>query len=257
MCAACSPNLTPCRCPLNFSFLPLPRRLADPALRRWGPALFAAGLCQVWVLLALVPPEPAGRRSRRTVGFDDTPSLLRWSRLPSQQASAAALPVIPLEGLEALPPPPPSTLPTEPEVTSPGSLPQGGRPPSQADALPAQPGTAFALARQVARGEWPQDPPIQALVAVQRRQWWLLPVQTRALEALWNGGTEKTWPPSLGSVPQGVSVRQVPVTAAASLSLDELHGRSLRSGAELWLLWQQGARLWILRAPLAMPADAA
>jgi len=242
---------------LNFSFLPLPRPLADPALRRWAPALIAAGLCQAWLLLALVPPGAEGRRSRRLAAPDDTPTLLRWSRLPSQQAAAAALPVIPLQGLSALPPPPPSTLPTEPEARSPGPLRQGTRAPSQADGLPAQPGAAFALVRQVARGEWPQEPPSPALVAVQRRQWWLLPAQTRALEALWTGGVEKPWPPNLGAVPPGVSVRQVPVTAAASLSLAELHGRSLRSGDELWLLWQQGSRLWILRGPVALPTDAA
>ena len=242
---------------MNFSFLPLPSRLADQALRRWGPALFAAGLCQAWLLLALVPPGSDGRRPRRIAGPDDTPSLLRWSRQPAPQGAAAGLPVIPLQGLSALPPPPPSTLPTGPEPSRPLPPRQRGGAPSQADALPAQPGVAFALARQVARAEWPQDPPTQFLVAVQRRQWWLLPAQMRALEAVWVGGVEKAWSPTLGPEPQGVTVRQVPVTAAAALPLGDLHGRSLRNGDELWLLWRQGSRLWILRGPLAEPSDAA
>ena len=242
---------------MKSNFLHLHPKLAEPLIRRWAPALIAAGLCQAWLLLALVPPAPDGRRSGRIAAPDDTPTLLRWSRLPNQQAATAALPVIPLQGLSALPPPPPSSLPTEPEARGPGPLRLGGGAPSPADGLPPQPGAAFALVRLVARGEWPQDPPSQALVAVQRRQWWLLPAQSRALEDLWTGGVEKPWPPNLGAVPPGVSVRQVPVTAAASLSLAELHGRSLRSGDELWLLWQQGSRLWILRGPTALPTDAA
>jgi hypothetical protein len=242
---------------LKSSFPPLPARLADPRLRRWGPPLVAALLCQLLVLQALRPSGPELRRARRAALADDTPTLLRWSRLAPRQAEAAALPTIPLQGLSALPPPPPSSLPTESEAKSPGPLRQGGRAPSQPDGLPAQPGVAFALVRQVALGEWPQEPPIPALVAVQRRQWWLLPAQTRALEALWTGGVEKPWPQNLGAVPKDVSVRQVPVTAAASLSLAELHGCSLRSGDDLWLLWQQGSRLWILRGPVALPTDAA
>lgn len=254
MFAACSISLTPCPCPLSFSFLRrhhLSRHhlLADPRLRRWGPPLMAALVCQLLVVFAGPPVVPDVRRSRRVASADDTPTLLRWSRTPVA-APAATLQTIPLQGLAALPPPPPSTLPPR-AVGAPA--PAAERVEAEAVAvaagLPRQPGEAFRLARQVALAPRPKQA-AAAVVAVQRHQWWLLPGQDKALQALWERGQEQVPPDALGPVPDGVAVRQVAATAAAPLALAALHGRSLLDGDQLWLLWRQGASLWILRGPL-------
>jgi hypothetical protein len=88
------------------------------------------------------------------------------------------------------------------------------------------------------------------VVAVQRRQWWLLPGQDKTLQALWERGQEQASPAALGPMPEGVALRQVAVSAAEPLALAALHGRSLLDGDQLWLLWRQGASLWILRSSL-------
>ena len=229
-----------------------PRLLADPRLRRWAPALLAALLCQLVLVLALPPVGPESRRGRRAVFADDTPTLLRWSR-PSSSAPTASLPTIPLQGLAALPPPPPSSLPNGAFASAPTALPTvapAARPgEAEGAGLPGKPGDAFRLARQVAQAPRPKQASA-AVVAVQRRQWWLLPGQDKTLQALWEGGQEQAPPAALGPVPEGVAVRQVAVSATAPLALAALHGRSLLDGDQLWLLWRQGANLWILRGSL-------
>ena len=243
---------------MNFSFPPLPPRLADPRLRRWGPALLAALVCQVLVLAALRPTAPPAGRARRVALADDTPTLLRWSRLPPRPGPAAGLQAIPLQGLAALPPPPPDTLPGAALPGDPlpaASTRAGGhqRPPrpSPDPALPRLPGEAFRLAQQVAQGWSAKAPPAAPAVAVQRRQWWLFPHQISSVEALWNEGREQALPAALGPLPEGVAIRSFADPAAASpVALGELHGRSLLAGDQLWLLWRQGTTLWMLRGPL-------
>ena len=116
--------------------------------------------------------------------------------------------------------------------------------------LLAQPGEAFRLARQVAMGGRPREVS-PALVALQRRQWWLLPGQGRALQDLWDGGQELESAAGLGPLPEDISLRAVSASDAAPLALAELHGRSLLDGDRLWLFWRQGESLWLLRGSLA------
>jgi hypothetical protein len=213
----------------------------------------AALLCQLLVVLAAPPVGPPdARRSRRAALADDTPSLLRWSR-PSTLAPVASLPTIPLQGLAALPPPPPSSLPNGAFVSAPAAVPTvapAARPgEAEGAGLPGQPGEAFRLARLVAQAPRPKQASV-AVVAVQRRQWWLLPGQDKTLQALWERGQEQASPAALGPMPEGVALRQVAVSAAEPLALAALHGRSLLDGDQLWLLWRQGASLWILRGSL-------
>lgn len=240
---------------MNFSFPPLPARLADPRLRRLGPALLTGLFCQLLLLIALPSHGPEPRRSRRTVQVDDSPTLLRWSRTPSRAADAAALQTIPLQGLSVLPPPPPplSSLPggSLPVRPSPSPRPVLASPPL-ADGLPRQPGEAFRLARQVAMSGLPKDSPAIALVAVQRRQWWLLPSQGKLLVSLWEAAVDLAPPAALGPLPDGVAIRKATAAAAAPLALGELHGRSLLEADQLWLFWRQGPTLWMLRAPLVV-----
>jgi len=238
---------------LKSSFLPLPPRLADPRVRRWGPALLAALALQLPILLALQAGWPEARRPRRPARVDDTPILLSWSRPAPSATPAASLNTIPLQGLLALPPPPPAALVSPPTsrqaapATQPSS--QASHLPSfPSSPLPRQPGEAFLLARQVAAGGQPVEAS-SGLVAVQRRQWWLLPGQEQTLLSIWAAAKEQPLPAGLGSQPQGIEIRSVALAAAEPLALGDLHGRSIRHGNELWLLWRQGSILWILRGP--------
>ena len=83
---------------MNSSFLPLPPRLADPRVRRWGTALLAALALQLPILLALQAGWPEARRPRRPARVDDTPILLGWSRPAPSATPAALLNTIPLQG---------------------------------------------------------------------------------------------------------------------------------------------------------------
>jgi hypothetical protein len=224
-------------------------------VRRWAPALLAALICQLLLLLSLPQPGSDGRRARRAVLEQDTATLLRWSR------TASSLATIPLQGLAGLPPPPPSSLPagafagdfqSEQSLRKPVAA--ASQPPttSNSGGLPRQPSEAFRLARQVAMGGRPRDAGA-ALVALQRRQWWLLPGQERALIALWDRSKEHELPASLGSLPEDISLRLSSPSAAAPLALAELHGRSLIDGDRLWLFWQQGESLLLLRGSLLGP----
>jgi hypothetical protein len=219
--------------------------------RRWGPALLAALLCQFLLLLTLPNVGLGSRRARRAVSVDDTATLLRWSRTPVGMGQATSLNTIPLQGLAALPPPPPSTLPSGAVAGEPVRR-QRSRVPVAAVSklpLPAQPGEAFRLARQVALSGRPKElSPV--LVNLQRRQWWLLPGQSRALQALWDGGKELESAVGLGPLPEDISLREVSLSGAEPLGLAELHGTSLLDGDLLWLLWRQGESLWLLRGSL-------
>ena len=232
---------------MNSSFLPLPPRLADPRVRRWGTALLAALALQLPILLALQAGWPEARRPRRPARVDDTPILLSWSRPAPSATPAALLNTIPLQGLLALPPPPPAALVPPPTSRQAAPATQSS---SQLTTLPRQPGEAFLLARQVAAGGQPGEASA-GLVAVQRRQWWLLPGQEQALLSIWAAAKEQPLPASLGSQPQGIEIRSVALAAAEPLALGDLHGRSIRHGNELWLLWRQGSILWILRGSQA------
>ena len=220
-------------------------------LRRWGPALLAALLCQLLLLLALPNSGSEGRRGRRVVPVDDTATLLRWSRTPAGVGQATSLNTIPLQGLAGLPPPPPSTLPIGAFAVDPVPQKRSRKPVAAVPQLPlpAQPGEAFRLARQVALGGRPKEVS-PALVNLQRRQWWLLPGQGRALQELWDGGKEQESAAGLGPLPEDISLRAVSPSGAAPLALAELHGRSLLDGDLLWLLWRQGESLWLLRGSL-------
>ena len=240
---------------MKSSFLPLPPRLADPRVRRWGTALLAALALQLPILLALQAGWPEARRPRRPARVDDTPILLGWSRPAPSATPGALLNTIPLQGLLALPPPPPAALVPPPTSRQAASATQSSSQYSSqpspltsfpSSPLPRQPGEAFLLARQVAAGGQPGEASA-GLVAVQRRQWWLLPGQEPALLSIWAAAKEQPLPASLGSQPQGIEIRSVALAAAEPLALGDLHGRSIRHGNELWLLWRQGSILWILR----------
>lgn len=235
---------------MKSNFLHLHPKLAEPLLRRWAPALLAALICQVLLLMALPQPGSYGRRARRALLQEDTATLLRWSRTSPGLAAASSLATIPLQGLAGLPPPPPSSLPAGAFAVDSQSE-QSRRQPatSNSGGLPRQPSEAFRLARQVATGGRPREAGA-ALVALQRRQWWLLPGQERALLALWDRGKDQELPASLGSLPEEISLRLSSPSAAAPLALAELHGRSLIDGDQLWLFWQQGESLWLLRGSL-------
>ena len=220
-------------------------------VRRWAPALLAALICQLLLLFALPQPGSDGRRARRAVLQEDTATLLRWSRTAPGLAAASSLATTPLQGLAVLPPPPPSSLPAGAFAGDSHSQQSRRQPPatSKSGGLPRQPSEAFRLARQVATGGRPREAGA-ALVALQRRQWWLLPGQERALLALWDRGKDQELPASLGSLPEEISLRLSSPSAAAPLALAELHGRSLIDGDQLWLFWQQGESLWLLRGSL-------
>ena len=230
-------------------------------VRRWAPALLAALICQLLLLMALPQPGSDGRRARRAVLEEDTATLLRWSRTASGLGTTSSLATIPLQGLAGLPPPPPSSLPagafagdsqSEQGRRQPVAAASGPPTTSNSGGLPRQPSEAFRLARQVATGGRPREAGA-ALVALQRRQWWLLPGQERALLALWDGGKEQELPASLGTLPEDISLRLSSPSAAAPLALAELHGRSLIDGYRLWLFWQQGESLFLLRGDLLGP----
>ena len=169
---------------MNSSFLPLPPRLADPRVRRWGTDLLAALALQLPILLALQAGWPEARRPRRPARVDDTPILLGWSRPAPSATPAASLNTIPLQGLLALPPPPAALVPPPTSRQAAPATQSSSQASSQPSALssfppsplPRQPGEAFLLARQVAAGGQPGEASA-GLVAVQRRQWWLLPGQ--------------------------------------------------------------------------------
>lgn len=252
---------------MKSNFLHLHLKLVEPLLRRWAPALLAALLCQVLLLLALPQPGTGGRRARRAVLAEDTATLLRWSRTAPGLGTTSALATIPLQGLAALPPPPPSTLPagafagdsqSEQSLRKPVAATSGPPTTGNSGGLPRQPSEAFRLAKQVAMAGRTREAGA-ALVALQRRQWWLLPGQERALLALWDRAKEQELPASLGNLPEDISLRLSSSSAAAPLAFAELHGRSLIDGDRLWLFWQQGESLWLLRgsllgAPPPLPA---
>ena len=212
--------------------------------------------------MALPQPGSDGRRARRAVlAEEDTATLLRWSRTAPGWGAGSALATIPLHGLAGLPPPPPSSLPagafagdsqTEQSLRKPVAAASGPPATSNSAGMPRQPSEAFRLARQVAMAGRPREAGA-ALVALQRRQWWLLPGQERALLALWDGGKEQELPASLGTLPEDISLRLSSPSAAAPLALAELHGRSLIDGYRLWLFWQQGESLFLLRGDLLGP----
>ena len=235
---------------MKSNFLHLHPKLAEPLVRRWAPALLAALLCQVLLLMALPQPGNDGHRARRAVLADDTATLLRWSRTAPGFGAISTLATIPLQGLAGLPPPPPSSLPAGAFAGDSQSEQSRSQPTtSNSGGLPRQPSEAFRLARQVAMAGRPREAGA-ALVALQRRQWWLLPGQERALLALWDRGKEQELPASLGSLPEDISLRLSSPSAAAPLALAELHGRSLIDGNQLWLFWLQGESLWLLRGSL-------
>ena len=197
-------------------------------VRRWAPALLAGLICQLLLLLFTLPqPGSDGRRARRAVLEEDTATLLRWSRTAPGLGTTSSLATIPLQGLAGLPPPPPSSLPagafagdsqSEQSRRQPVAAASGPPVTSNSGGLPRQPSEAFRLARQVAMGGRPREAGA-ALVALQRRQWWLLPGQERALVALWDRGKEQELPASLGTLPEDISLRLSSSSAAAPLAL--------------------------------------
>jgi len=168
-------------------------------VRRWAPALLAALICQLLLLMALPQPGTDGRRARRAVLEEDTATLLRWSRTASGLGTTSSLATIPLQGLAGLPPPPPSSLPagafagdsqSEQCRRQPVAAASGPPATSNPGNLPRQLSEAFRLARQVAMGGRPREAG-SALVALQRRQW--IPLACRARPArhfVWPG----KWP---------------------------------------------------------------
>jgi hypothetical protein len=139
--------------------------------------------------------------------------------------------------------------------------PPSGRPDGTAAALPRQPAAGLELAQAVARGAGSalgNDGATEALVAVQRRQWWMDPPLLLALQRSWSQARRAAAPAPWRDLPPGLEVRRLPLAQADGLRErigDDLHGRSLVSRQQITLLWRAGDTLWLLRQALTGHTD--
>lgn len=245
-------------------------------------ALALALLSQALMLALLRVPAPAGNGddSRRTGASDAeaaaaTVELLhRSGRL--ERAAAAAAPSGNLLSLPLPPPPPPADLmPGTAAADSASGRPAGGSsgppPGSRQNAaataepsqraglgadLPGQPAAALELARAVAGGAGTAlapDGATEALLAVQRRQWWMDPALLQQLQRTWMQARRAAAPAGWRDLPLGLELRRLPLRQASALVAligGDAHGRSLVARQQVTLLWRQGDSLWLLRQPL-------
>lgn len=257
----------------------LQHRLAAPLLA----ALAGQGLLLAVLRPANLAPWPGGgQRSNR----DSASGPGNHSRSAGQPQSAATAELLQLSrqlertipgagpgnsllSLPLPPPPPPAALMPAPATGSgsgSGSArgSHGSRPPEQparptsskAGELPRQPAAGLELAQAVARGAGSalgNDGATEALMAVQRRQWWMDPPLLLELQRHWSRGRQATAPATWRDLPQALEMRRLPLAQAGGLQRrigDDLHGCSLVSRQQITLLWRQGDSLWLLRLPL-------
>ena len=234
---------------LNFSFPP-PRPTAEP-LQPWLRRLLPMALLAVAVHgLFLAMPAPrrslVGAGGRVPQSADDTPELLRLSNTMAEPGRLGPL------TLGALPPPP-SQLP----LGLPAAAASGGLSTTRS-ALPAPPlpphlGDAASalqlLLRQVPGGALAAADR-DAVIALQRRQWWLSAAQERVLQTLMQSGVAvEHAPEDFGSLPVGAELRRLPAAVVPVLGTGDWHGHSLLGGQAALLLWRQAGSLWLLRLP--------
>lgn len=262
--------------------------LQHPRLRQpLTAALAAALLSQALLLLVLrVPAAPTGNGDRpRGAGANATGSsaataeLLQLSR-SLERAAAAGGPAGNLLSLP-LPPPPPPPPPLAELMPGPAAAggtsgqpaggssapPPGSRQNAAAPAetsqraglsaeLPAQPAAALELARAVAGGAGSglaADGATEALLAVQRRQWWMDPALLQQLQRTWTQARKASAPAGWRDLPPDLELRRLPLRQASALVAligGDPQGRSLVARQQLTLLWRQGESLWLLRQPL-------
>jgi hypothetical protein len=232
---------------LNFSFPFRPVVSERPTPQRLLPLLFlAVGVNALLLLWPVQRPVAPGRAGRVPAPADDTPELLRLSRAAESPARLSSVP------FTALPPPPPSLLPKGSLAQVPvtavlnPALPAPSLPPRLAEAVPA----LLTLLRQlpavaVAGGDR------GALVALQRRQWWLTAAQEPLAVALWQRAALVPAPPEvLGRLPEDAELRRLPPGPVSELGAGDWHGHSLVTRQAALLLWRQAGGLWLLRLPL-------
>ena len=234
---------------MNFSF-PFPPPAPDQSAwrRLWPLVLLAVGLNALW-LLGPAPWRPITAPGARVPApADDTPELLRLGRA---EPSSAPIPGLPLT---ALPPPPPSVLPNGAGLmpAQPAPLPTPLLPP-----LPAQlPDAAAALRAGLVQpaGTALASNERDALVGLQRRQWWLTASQDGLAQALWQRAKPlPVLPDGMGKLPSDAELRAMPEGGLAWLGAGDWHGRSLVGRQAALLIWRHGGKFWLLRLPLGEP----
>lgn len=234
---------------MNFNFpppSPIPERQRLPALAALVLAAHGA------LALLPAPSRPMAGRPGRIPSPDDTPELLRLSRGPGAAAPRPA--GLPLGLLP--PPPPPSLLPGTPAAATASPRPAA----AVATAGLTPPALPVRLADAVAalRSQLAEAPTAalaagdrDALVALQRRQWWLSAAQEPLAQQLWQRATPvETAPTALGRLPESSELGRLPDAAPSPLAAGDHHGRSLLGRETALLLWRQGGGVWLVRLPL-------
>ena len=238
---------------MNFSFPFRPVVSERPTLQRLLPLLLlAVGVNALLVLWSVQRPAAPARSGRVPAPADDTPELLRLSRAEESPARLSSVP------FTALPPPPPALLPKGSLAQAPvnpapqPALPATSLPPRLAEAAPA----LRALLRQLPAAALPGSDR-DALVALQRRQWWLTAAQEPLAVALWQRAALVPAPPEgLGRLPEDAELRRLPPGPVSGLGAGDWHGHSLVTRQAALLLWRQAEGLWLLRLPLPAPEPA-
>jgi hypothetical protein len=207
---------------------------------------------------------------------DDTPELLRFSRLAPQ---ALPLSTIPLPPPSVLPPPPPNLLAPLPQGQGPQGQGPADRPagvrgsstrgpqasgPKTAGSRPHGPSLRVPVARTSTARAPVAKPAAASLGAAAAAQPTELAVarealeeqrsapateskDTAALRALWEQATAV----EAEGLPEGMDLRRMPAAKAKELGLAAGEKRSGRTEGLLLVAWLEGDQLWLLQAPAA------
>lgn len=212
------------------------------------PLLGALALNGLLVVAALRPPA----RTPPPVAApppDDTPELLRFSRLQAQEPALTALALPPLS---ALPPPPPMDLPALPRrgVAGPRRDAAGSTPAREreraAAATPAAPGAPQERAGSRPGAELAATSRMLAL-ALQARA--LEAAEATALAALWEQASPTREAPSgMAAAVDGLELRRLPLARARGAGLAFSDPRAVLAGGKVLLLWPDGTTFWMLAA---------
>jgi hypothetical protein len=235
--------------PLNSSSHPPEASEGHPLLwdRLLPWALLALGVHAVLLLVPVSRQPGSGPAGRIALPADDTPELLRLSR------AATPLTTIPDLAIAGLPPPPPPSL-----MQGAADLPATASRGPEHTALPMPPLPRSLEAATTAMGALvrlqPQaaliGPDRDALVALQRRQWWLSAAQEPRLATLWKrAAVVEPRPAALGKLPEGAELRRLADPSAAGLNQHDWHGHSLVGRQVALLLWREAGSLWLMKLP--------
>ncbi len=251
----------------------LGQRGKELASRPLGIALLAA------LLLHGLGLTYAGlRNDRRTARVpeaprapDDTPELLRFSRLAPQ---ALPLSTIPLPPPSVLPPPPPNLLAPLPQGQGPANRAAGARGSSTrgpqasgaktAGSRPHGASLRVPVARTSTARAPVAKPAAASLGAAAATQPTELAVAREALEALRSAPATESkdtaalralWEQATAveaeGLPEGMDLRRMPAAMAKELGLAAGEKRSGRTEGLLLVAWLEGDQLWLLQAPAA------